>query len=178
MIKCGKGFLPECEYYMSAGCVSPFNCPYKVEEVSINSATITPDTGIQKYFQGLVRGGVISQEPMNYDAATLKIYIAHLEAENTELRARLEKAIEVPFVVLDKTTGKEADLGEIALHEEWAKSLAYCDMDGFAITQDGALLLLDECGKFEYCPSDRFEIVAEAILKELKENNNDRPRKN
>lgn len=92
-----------------------------------------------------------------------------LEAENAELRARLEKAIEVPFVVLDKTTGKEAGLGEIALYEEWAKSLVYCDMDGFAITQDGALLLLDECGKFEYCPSDRFEIVAEARLEELKE---------
>lgn len=90
-----------------------------------------------------------------------------------ELRARLEKAIEVPFVVLDKTTGKEADLGEIALHEEWAKSLVYCDMDGFAITQDGALLLLDECGKFEYCPSDRFEIVAETRLKELKEKKDD-----
>ena len=92
-----------------------------------------------------------------------------LEAENAELRARLEKAIEVPFVVLDKTTGKEAGLGEIALYEEWANSLVYCDMDGFAITQDGALLLLDECGKFEYCPSDRFEIVAEARLEELKE---------
>lgn len=37
------------------------------------------------------------------------------------------------------------------------------------VDEDGALLLLDECGKFEYCPSDRFEIVAEARLEELKE---------
>lgn len=105
MTKCGKGLLPECEYYTSAGCVSPFNCPYKVEEISINSATITPDTGIQKYFQGLVRGGVISQEPMNYDAATLKIYIAHLEAENAELRHRLEVA-ERPLYCLARSFAK------------------------------------------------------------------------
>lgn len=94
MTRCGKGLLPECEYYTSAGCVSPFNCPYKVEEICINSATITPDMRIQKYFQGLVRGGVILQEPMNYDAATLKIYIAHLEAENDELKSSLTHANE------------------------------------------------------------------------------------
>lgn len=41
---------------------------------------------IKEYFQGLVKEGVIPQEPMNYDAATLKIYIDHLEAENAELR--------------------------------------------------------------------------------------------
>lgn len=101
MTKCGKGLLPECEYYTSAGCVSPFNCPYKVEEVSINSATTTPDTGIQKYFQGLVKGGIIPQEPVNYDAATLKIYIAQLEAENAELRARLRTAAELPCEIGD-----------------------------------------------------------------------------
>ena len=63
------------------------------------------------------------------------------------------------FRVIDKLTGKEADTYEIALHEEWAKELCYCDMDGFAILEDGTLLLVDECGKFEYCDADRFEIV-------------------
>ncbi|MBO7211081.1 MAG: hypothetical protein J6V44_08815 [Methanobrevibacter sp.] len=63
------------------------------------------------------------------------------------------------FRVIDKLTGKEADAYEIALHEEWAKELCYCDMDGFAILEDGTLLLVDECGKFEYCDTDRFEIV-------------------
>lgn len=100
-----------------------------------------------------------------------------LKAKNAALRERLEKAIEVPFVVIDKTTGKEANLSEIALREKWAKNLIYCDMDGVAVTQDGALLILDECGRFEYCPSDRFEIISEnsakARLKELKEKNND-----
>jgi hypothetical protein len=65
------------------------------------------------------------------------------------------------FKVIDKKTGKEADIGEIALKEDWAKSLMYCDMQGFAITEDNHLILLDECGKYEFCPSDRFEIIPE-----------------
>ena len=62
------------------------------------------------------------------------------------------------FKVIDKKTGKEADVEEIALHEDWAKGLVYCDIEGFAITEDGELILADECGKFAYCPVDRFEI--------------------
>ena len=63
------------------------------------------------------------------------------------------------FKVIDKKTGKEADEYNIALNEEWAEGLCYCDMDGFAITNDGHLILLDECGNFAYCPIDRFEVV-------------------
>ena len=33
---------------------------------------------IKEYFQSLVKAGTIPQEPTNYDAATLKIYIDHL----------------------------------------------------------------------------------------------------
>lgn len=32
MTKCGKSFMPECEYFTTGGCVSPFNCPYKIEQ--------------------------------------------------------------------------------------------------------------------------------------------------
>lgn len=46
---------------------------------------------IKEYFQSLVKAGAIPQEPMNYDAATLKIYIDHLEAENASLREEQEK---------------------------------------------------------------------------------------
>lgn len=53
-------------------------------------------TGIKEFFQSLIADGVIPQEPADYDAATLKMYIAHLEAENAELRTRLEKAVELP----------------------------------------------------------------------------------
>lgn len=63
------------------------------------------------------------------------------------------------FDVIDKKTGEYPDLEYIALHEEWAKGLIYCDMEGFAIEEDGTLLLLDECGNAAYCPDDRFEIV-------------------
>ena len=63
------------------------------------------------------------------------------------------------FHVIDKQTGKEADPSEIALKEDWAKGLCYCDMEGFAIEEDGTLLLLDECGRHEYCDHDRFEVI-------------------
>ena len=94
--------------------------------------------------------------------------IAGLQAENAALRERLKKAVELPFIVIDKMTGKEADEYEIALHEKWANDLVYCDMEGFAIEQDGTLILLDECGQFVYCSSDRFEVVPKSRLAELK----------
>lgn len=56
------------------------------------------------------------------------------------------------FTVIDKKTGKYPDLQEIALTEDWAKHLMYCDMEGFAIQEDGTLILMDECGNMAYCP--------------------------
>ena len=58
------------------------------------------------------------------------------------------------FLVIDTKTGPEADMYNIALKEEWAKHLCYCDMEGFSILADGTLLLNDECGKTAYCPED------------------------
>ena len=65
----------------------------------------------------------------------------------------------VTFEVIDKKTGDYANMETIASTEEWADGLIYCDMEGFAILQDGQLLLLDECGKYRYCPADRFEVI-------------------
>lgn len=65
------------------------------------------------------------------------------------------------FKVIDVQTGEYPDIYAIALHEDWAKSLCYCDMEGFAIEEDGTLILMDECGRHEYCPPDRFKIVWE-----------------
>lgn len=62
------------------------------------------------------------------------------------------------FTVIDKLTGKKPDLEKIALTEEWAKGLVYCDMEGFAVEQDGTLILLDECGAYDVCPEGRFEV--------------------
>ena len=65
----------------------------------------------------------------------------------------------IEFSVVDNRTGEYPDLWEIASNEEWAKHLMYCDMEGFAIGEDGSLLLLDECGGVAYCPEGRFTIV-------------------
>jgi hypothetical protein len=62
------------------------------------------------------------------------------------------------FRVIDTKTGREADIVEIALREDWAKRLVYCDMEGFAIEEDGALILLDECGNCASCPAGRFRV--------------------
>lgn len=62
----------------------------------------------------------------------------------------------ISFTVIDNQTGKEPDLWKIATNEDWAKHLMYCDMEGVAISEDGTLLLLDECGNFAYCPEGRF----------------------
>lgn len=66
------------------------------------------------------------------------------------------------FTVIDIKTGKEADEYDIALHEEWAKHLCYCDMEGWAIENDGTLLLVDECGRFAYADRERFKVVWDA----------------
>lgn len=60
--------------------------------------------------------------------------------------------------VIDLQTGEYPDLEKIVLEEEWAKGLTYCDMEGFAILEDGTLILLDECGTYRICPKGRFRL--------------------
>lgn len=65
------------------------------------------------------------------------------------------------FKVFDTRTGKISDeeyLEYLAGHEEWAFKLCMFDMEQFAIGENGTLYLLDECGRWEYAPEDRFEI--------------------
>ena len=101
------------------------------------------------------------------------VYKLYFEQKDriVELEDKIENGtlVEFPFCVFDKNKNKEADCYKIALKEDWAKCLCYCDMEGFAITQDGMLILLDECGRYTYCPDNRFKVVAEARLKELQE---------
>lgn len=74
----------------------------------------------------------------------------------------MDKQIEkFEFRVIDNNTGEEADIEEIALTEDWANGLIYCDMEGFAILDDGNLVLLDECGNSAYCPNGRFSVILE-----------------
>lgn len=62
------------------------------------------------------------------------------------------------FEVIDNRTGGYPDCEKIALTEEWAKHLIYCDIDCFAITEDGDLILIDDCNNVAYPPSDRFTV--------------------
>jgi hypothetical protein len=66
------------------------------------------------------------------------------------------------FIVIDKQTGQEVDANDLAdevVNAAWADNLIYCDLEGFAVEQDGTLVLLDECGNYAYPPPDRFEVV-------------------
>lgn len=65
------------------------------------------------------------------------------------------------FTVIDTQTGEYPELSKIARTEDWAKNLVYCDVDGFAITEDGSLILMDDCGNCAYPPSGRFVVVYE-----------------
>ena len=64
------------------------------------------------------------------------------------------------FTVIDNKTGKEPDIKEI-IKEPWTKELLSYDIDQFALTEDGKLMLLDDCGGRAYCPEDRFAVIIE-----------------
>ena len=64
------------------------------------------------------------------------------------------------FEVIDTKTGLYADAAAMAINEDWAKSLDAHNIFGFAITEDGKLILLDKCGNFAYCPKEgRFHVI-------------------
>lgn len=81
---------------------------------------------IKEYFQSLVKTGTIPQEPSNYDAETLKIYIDHLESENAALRERLEKAVELPCKVGDTVWFFDSD----RILKKGKISMLQCKSDG------------------------------------------------
>ena len=66
--------------------------------------------------------------------------------------------IKLKFTVTDSKTGKQPDLWNIALEEDWADELKSCYMEGFAIQEDGTLVLMDKCGNYAYCPKGRFSV--------------------
>ena len=108
-------------------------------------------TGIKEFFQNLVESDVIPQEPANYDAATLKIYIAHLEAENAELRARLKKAVELPTIY-------EHTIYPF-IEESYTETIYY------VVYKENGRIMTTNCGKNK--------AAAEARLKEIKEKKDD-----
>ena len=67
------------------------------------------------------------------------------------------------FRVINRRTRKEPDLWQLARRCKWAKHLCYCDMEGFAVEEDGTLILLDECGNVAYPPKGMFEVVWDEV---------------
>lgn len=63
------------------------------------------------------------------------------------------------FEIIDLRTGKYPDVKKIAMNEDWAVGLYYCDIDSFSICEDGKLILTDECGNCRVCPHERFKIT-------------------
>lgn len=66
------------------------------------------------------------------------------------------------FSVIDKDTGREVSEKVIS---KIAKNggLMEFDIDQFAVTEDGNIVLLDECGNFTYCVQDAFEIKIDEV---------------
>ena len=97
MSKCGKSCMPECEYFTTGGCISPFNCQYKIETGYINSATSTPDSLTDLLIEFDEMGFAPTTVCPNLEQyATewrerVRKEFARLTAENAELRATLSK---------------------------------------------------------------------------------------
>ena len=91
MTKCGKGCMPECEYFTTGGCISPFNCMYKEESGYINSAT----SGSIIYTGRMNMTNEEMIENLKCVIADISAQCKQLETENAALRERLDKAVEV-----------------------------------------------------------------------------------
>ena len=66
------------------------------------------------------------------------------------------------FRVVWAKSGKEIDWSDYpTLKWEWAKHLIYCDIDCFAVTEDGILILMDDCGNTAYPPVGWFKVIWE-----------------
>lgn len=99
-----------------------------------------------------------SDTAANTDAGTKSQSISGIIRNRNTLAESGKEMKMTKFKVIDVMTGVEADPYKIALKEPWAQHLMYCDMEGFAILEDGTLMLTDECGKYEFCPEGRFVV--------------------
>lgn len=67
---------------------------------------------------------------------------------------------EMTFTVIDNKTGKEPNIDEV-IKEPWAKGLMECDINCFALTEDGHVILIDDCDNLAYSPDGRFTVITE-----------------
>lgn len=60
--------------------------------------------------------------------------------------------------IIDNNTGEKPDTKRIVRTEDWASNLIVCDVDGFFLSEDGQLVLMDNIGNLAICPPDRFSV--------------------
>ena len=74
---------------------------------------------------------------------------------------KYDKNTTIKFKVIDTKTGKAPIFDHNHLFKEkWFKqsNLIWCDLEGWVISEDGVLMLADECGNVAYAP-DRYKAV-------------------
>ncbi len=120
--------------------------------------------GMPTKIDDLVDPDTIKMWTGEVDECGNSIYEPFPDVLNRRTESAANKSLTLGFDVVDTQSGKYPDLHEIALKEDWAKGLAYCDMEGFVIGEDGALILMDECGNFVYTPAGRFRVIGPEAL--------------
>lgn len=153
MTKCRKSFMPECEYFVMGGCVSPFNCSYKAEE-SITTATSTP---CNLYPLETDKDKEIAR--LTAENAELRATLSKMGTVEKELRARLEKAVELPCKEGDTVYEKGMYEGDVYEHRI-RKIIFDAEKISFDCTAIGNSIFLTRA-------------EAEARLQEIKEENDD-----
>lgn len=134
MSKCGKGCLPECEYFTTGGCISPFNCMYKQESGYINSAT----SGTVIYTGGMNMTNEEMIENLKCVIADISEQCEQLKSENAALRERLSRAVELPCIEPMTTWDWDANTGCGKAHFGKFWKVLYRDNDGEFIAYMGA----------------------------------------
>lgn len=110
MSKCGKGCLPECEYFTTGGCISPFNCMYKEESGYIISAT----SGTVIYTGGMNMTNEEMIENLKCVIADISEQCEELQAENAALRERLNiTKMALEYACLETLQSNEQYLEEL-----------------------------------------------------------------
>lgn len=66
------------------------------------------------------------------------------------------------FTVIDKDTGREVS-AQVIRKIANNGGLMGMDIDQFAVTEDGSIILLDECGNFTCCVQGAFEIRIDSM---------------
>lgn len=69
----------------------------------------------------------------------------------------LMRLMKMTFRVIDTKTGKEPT--DSVIYDIAVKgNLMLCDIDQFAVCEDGSIILFDDCGNYTYCDTNRFKI--------------------